>query len=98
ILANADHFTGRYDVACERLREVIRIGREDGNQQQIAWGLFGLARSLIPLGDREQALGLCLEAEAILGTHADLPSRIIVSGLLSRLERQAGRLEAAVGW
>jgi serine/threonine protein kinase/tetratricopeptide (TPR) repeat protein len=98
ILANAEHFTGRYDQACERLREVIRVGREDGNQQQIAWGLFGLARSLDPLGQPDEALRLCQEAHQVLESQADQPSKIIVCGLLSRLERRAGRLDAALSW
>jgi hypothetical protein len=98
ILANADHFTGEYAMACERLNEVVHVAREDGNQQHLAWGLFGLARSLVPLGQLDRARQLCLQAHEVLETQADLPSKIICSGLLSRLERRAGQRQAALLW
>lgn len=95
VIANADHLTGRFGEAKRAFLSLIRSARESGNQQHLAWGLYGAARSMIPLGEVDAAIPLLEEARAALATQEELPSKIITLGLLASAYLRRGDLDRA---
>jgi tetratricopeptide (TPR) repeat protein len=64
-LAFADLAAGRRAVARERLEESVRLRREVGFRAGVAAGLVALAHVTAEDGDRERAVALVDEAEAV---------------------------------
>ncbi|MEZ4313338.1 MAG: protein kinase [Polyangiaceae bacterium] len=99
VLANTDFFTGKLRESRARLEEVATDGRRHDNPQLLAWGLYGMARADVPLGDLSSAESLLAAAEEVLAPQAELPSKIICHALTAvvrlRLEDRSGALSAA---
>ena len=99
VLANTDFFTGRFTRSRERLDEVTRNARRRENPQLLAWGLYGAARAMIPLGEVRAAAVLLEEGALVLAPQAELPSKILCHALLAvarlGLGDRAGALAAA---
>ena len=90
VLANTDFFTGRFASSVARLEEVAKSARARSNAQHVAWGLYGAARALVPLGREIEAGALLEEAARVLAPQAELPSKIICHALLARTRLRAG--------
>ncbi len=90
VLANTDFFTGRFASSAARLEEVAKSARARSNAQHVAWGLYGAARALVPLGREIEAAALLEEAAVVLAPQAELPSKIICHALLARTRLRAG--------
>ena len=99
VLANADFFTGKLRSSKARLLAVTAHARRSGNPQHLAWGLYGAARAMVPLGEVREAAVLLEEAALVLGPQVEVPSKVICHALLAivrlRSGHRAGALEAA---
>ena len=80
--AHADYYTGHFEASLPRFEEIRESGREWSNMQYEAWGLYSLARSLIPLGRLDEALARLQEARELLARQQDQASDVICHGLL----------------
>ena len=96
VLANTDFFTGRFAASAARLEDVTTSARADENPQHLAWGLYGAARALVPLGRDGLAAALLEEAALVLAPQAELPSKIICHALLARARLRAGDRSGAI--
>jgi serine/threonine protein kinase/tetratricopeptide (TPR) repeat protein len=97
VLANADFFTGKLRSSKARLVEVTAHGRRSGNPQHLAWGLYGAARAMLPLGEAAEAGAFLEEAARVLAPQAEVPSKIICHALVAASRLAAGDRPGALG-
>jgi hypothetical protein len=90
VLANTDFFTGDFRSSKARLEDVARSAQRRDNKQHLAWGLYGAARAMVPLGEEGAAAALLEEAASVLVPQEELPSKIICHALLSLVRLRAG--------
>ncbi|HSP79306.1 MAG TPA: hypothetical protein VLQ93_12300, partial [Myxococcaceae bacterium] len=95
LLGHVDFYTGRFLSALERFAEVRESARTRGHLQHEIWAPYSMARSLLMLGRRDEALPLLRESWALLERKDDLLSTIICGGLLARVHLEQGELELA---
>jgi tetratricopeptide (TPR) repeat protein len=95
ILGHVEHFTGRFEAAVRRFAGLLESARSRANVQREAWGLYAMARSMIPLGNIDEAVRMLREAQLLLATQADAASVMICDGLLAQAYLQLGRLSEA---
>ncbi|WP_375769109.1 AAA family ATPase [Archangium gephyra] len=93
--AHADYYTGHFEASLPRFEEIRESGREWSNMQYEAWGLYSLARSLIPLGRLDEALVRLQEARALLARQEDQASSVICHGLMATTHLYRGEWELA---
>jgi serine/threonine protein kinase/tetratricopeptide (TPR) repeat protein len=96
VMANAAHFTGRFGESQQAFLQILETARKHENNQHIAWGLYGAARAMIPLGQFEEARALLEDAWVVLAPQHELPSKIICQGLLAGVHRRLGNAELAL--
>ncbi len=96
VIANADYFTGRFTESKDAFFSILRSARAGDSRQHVAWGLYGAARAMIPLGEIDEAIALLREARAELEREDDLPSKIICLGLLATAHLARGDHDAAL--
>jgi tetratricopeptide (TPR) repeat protein len=96
VLGHAEHFTGRFEAAVRRFAGLLESARQRSNVQHEAWGLYAMARSMIPLGQLDEAVRMLREAQGLLATQADSASVIICEGLLAQACLELGRFDEAL--
>lgn len=96
IVAHAWFFQGRVQPAAAQYLAIEQSARRRANQQHLGWGLALRARSLLALGDAEQALPLLEQARQVLSPLPDRFSIAICEGLLASAQVALGRLAEGV--
>lgn len=95
LLGHEQFYRGQFRESAETFARVERRGRNDDNQQYVAWGLYAGARARIPLGELDLARRMLREADVLLEDTADAPSKLIVAGLTARVHLALGAYEAS---
>lgn len=75
-------FTGRFDAASSRYETLVELGRRRGDQQTTAWGLLGMARVHLRLGNMDAAEGVLHQAAELV---SDRLSSIELFGMQAML-------------
>ncbi len=96
MLGHEQFYRGHFQASAATYRRIAERARRDENQQLMAWGLYAGARALIPLGEIEQAAAMLREAEQLLASQEDAPSKLICAGLSASVELRRGDREAAL--
>ncbi len=94
-LALADLFSSRFESAYERFRRLRELAADYRHPQHVAWGLYGMAECLLPMGRTGEALRHLHGAVDILREHPEEPSDIIVRGVLATAWSRVGEPERA---
>lgn len=95
ILAHAEYCTGRYADSIARCEALFASAHARSNVRHEAWSLYAGARSLIRLGELDEALDRIGKARALLLTQPELPSEILCVGLAAAAHLGRGDLAMA---
>jgi len=96
MLGHEQFYRGHFRDSAATYKRVEDRARREENQQLIAWGLYAGARALIPLGEIETASRMLREAEQLLASQEDAPSKLICAGLSALVELRRGERTSAL--
>ena len=91
----ADFYPGRFEATLPRYHDIRTSARARGNKVHDAWGAYGSARSLIPLGRLHEAIALARESIDLLRGMGDRCSEMSAHGLLASALLDRGDLDGA---
>jgi tetratricopeptide (TPR) repeat protein len=95
MLGHEQFYRGQFRKSAKTYRRIEERARREENQQLVAWGLYAGARALIPLGELDSASRMLQEAERLLASQEDAPSKLICAGLSATVELRRGNVAAA---
>ena len=88
-------FTGRFLLSKTIYEEVLESARGRSNRHHESWGLYAIARALIPMGQIARASALLAEALRLLPS-GDILSQTMCYGLQCHARVEEGRLDDAL--
>lgn len=94
--AQFDYYRGRFTLTRAAFEELRRRADRQHNRQHLAWGNYGTATALLPLGLVREAIPLLLEAQEQLRDQYDNHSRLICLGLLGVAYLRTGETDLAL--
>ena len=89
------YLTGRFDEARRIFAELGQAAGGAKNRQFQAWGAYGQAECLLPQGRFDEAEPLLREALRLLDEVPEIPSEMVVWGLLGRVHAHRGEWDCA---
>jgi class 3 adenylate cyclase/tetratricopeptide (TPR) repeat protein len=95
-LANLEFMTSELRSASRRYKNLQAAAQSRANLQHEAWGLYGDARSLVPLGELELAERQLHAALTIFRIAPESISELICHGLLADVHLERGEIDAAL--
>jgi hypothetical protein len=95
LLGHEQFYRGMFRESAETYSRLEQRGRRDENQQYVAWGLYAGARARIMLGEHDLSRRMLTEADGLLESEDDAPSKLICTGLLAAVHLATGNLAQA---